>query len=694
MKRRDFLHGASWTTIFWGLSLGSPVGADSLSDRRLGRSLNSLLAASQHHPWQNIAAPTARKFALLVGLNRYADSSFPPLAGCLTDLKLQQQLLCHRYGFKPTDILTLADEQATISNFQAAVTTHLINQVQPGDVVVFHFSGYGTQVQGEAALVLFDRVLPLTQWQVWLRSLPTPFITTILDTSFVAEPTPLTPNSPSRSLPVTPPILITPIPLEPSSIDQSNKLDKLDQLNQSLIPSNQTDQTDQEFIPSLPGILLRATVPSQEALEIFGDGFTAGLFTYTFTQKLWQSNPEIGGGNLEKVNGSFKPSTPQSPAPKSSNLGSKHNLPAFFLPPELTAPADGVVMEVAENTATLWLGGLPSQVLNSYGVESLMGAIALPSPIPELSEDNSSEKINSPADSVDTADSVIFQISDRTGFQAKAKILSPEISPKAGTLVQELVRALPHQMPLQIAFDRQLTRVERVDATSAFAYIPEISLGKGSTDYLFTIRNGSYGLSNWQGDLLPHTQGQAGEAVKSAVSRLKRQLHSLLATKLLYLTENSGYQRANHPQVQMTKDAHNPQQYWLENGSDRPLWGLIFCTTTELWVLGSDSGISGITTYELLPHARISVAIPKKLTNTRNIYGVFSSRPLDRTLEMLKTLDPDSKSIALKLSQPLPIVKAIYQDLQTPDPTAFPISSSDNYILDINTWVTFWLGAT
>jgi hypothetical protein len=90
-----------------------------------------------------LAQSTPRKLALLVGINQYKDA---PLQGCVTDVNLQQQLLIHRFGFNPKDILILTDEQATRQGILNAFEEHLIKQAKPGDVVVYHFSGHGSQV--------------------------------------------------------------------------------------------------------------------------------------------------------------------------------------------------------------------------------------------------------------------------------------------------------------------------------------------------------------------------------------------------------------------------------------------------------------------------------------------------------------------------------------------------------------------
>src|SRR4028118_2273028 len=146
LKRREFLQQA-----------GRVLGAIGISEA-LWLQLGSRYL-------QALAQPTARKLALLVGVNKYPDS---PLHGCVTDVDLQRELLIYRFAFVPSDILTLTDAQATRDNIETAFVTHLSEQAKPGDVVVFHFSGCGSRVSlGESpgtmqnSLVPADDVLPL-----------------------------------------------------------------------------------------------------------------------------------------------------------------------------------------------------------------------------------------------------------------------------------------------------------------------------------------------------------------------------------------------------------------------------------------------------------------------------------------------------------------------------------------------------
>ena len=96
-----------------------------------------------------LAQSTPRKLALLVGVNDYP-GEISNLQGCLTDVELQRELLVHRYGFNPKDILIVSDNEALKPNRETileAFKTHLIAQAKPGDVVVFHFSGHGSLVR-------------------------------------------------------------------------------------------------------------------------------------------------------------------------------------------------------------------------------------------------------------------------------------------------------------------------------------------------------------------------------------------------------------------------------------------------------------------------------------------------------------------------------------------------------------------
>lgn len=91
------------------------------------------------------------KRALLVGCN-YPGTKVR-LSGCANDVKRMHKTLVTRFGFAESDILQLLDTnpngvQPTGANIRSYLAK-LIRGVQPGDVLVFHFSGHGVQVSSE-----------------------------------------------------------------------------------------------------------------------------------------------------------------------------------------------------------------------------------------------------------------------------------------------------------------------------------------------------------------------------------------------------------------------------------------------------------------------------------------------------------------------------------------------------------------
>ena len=132
IQRRHFLQFASTALASYGLS-----------------QINLTEQATRYG--KVIAQSTPRKLALLVGINKYPETKrFLNLRGATIDVLLQKELLIHRFGFNPNDIILLSsdepDRQPTRANILSAFEEHLIKQARPGDVVVFHFSGHGSRL--------------------------------------------------------------------------------------------------------------------------------------------------------------------------------------------------------------------------------------------------------------------------------------------------------------------------------------------------------------------------------------------------------------------------------------------------------------------------------------------------------------------------------------------------------------------
>ncbi|MBW4468917.1 MAG: caspase family protein [Stenomitos rutilans HA7619-LM2] len=546
MKRRDFLQRS-------GLTLAA-----------LGVSDLSLTSIAQRYQ-QALAAPTPRKLALLVGINQYRSM---PLYGCVTDVELQRELLRYRFGFQPSDILTLTDQQATREAIANAFVEHLIEQARPGDVVVFHFSGYGGRVALSSApgavqsgsiiqpsLVMVDE--PSTQSDgvvndlladtllLLLRSLPTDQVTTILDISHTAPDKPLQGNLRLRSRPDM-------VPAQPSEVELAFQASLLNQTNIDRARLAVQRQSGQ-----MPGVVLSAAGTEQWAAEAKWSGFSAGLFTYALTQQLWQATPAMALRlSLRRATEQVYQLGNAMQQPQLSGQKSQERpLTPYHAQPLPPWGADGVVVNLEDGgaTAQLWLGGLTAAVLEQVEPNALLRLVDQSAP------DRPSTALT------------YLQLVSRNGLMAKAKVYpgATESTLQVGQFVREQVRMVPHTVGLTIALDTNLARIERVDAVSAISAIQRVSVtiaGEQAADYVFsktqTVQptqiaalptttlpdvlptkaavQSSYALFSPGHSPVPHTTGDGGEAVKVAVKRLVPKLQTLLAAKLLNLTVNEG----------------------------------------------------------------------------------------------------------------------------------------------------------
>lgn len=614
MKRRDFFKATGWILAALGISETDWL---RLGDRY----------------YKAIASPLKRKLALLVGINQYPGNL--SLNGCLTDVELQKELLIHRFGFKSIDILTLTGGQATRAQIENAFIDHLTNQAQSSDIVVFHFSGYGRRLQlsqklgnkedqgdkGEknASSLLslnslvtadsgIDNDLPENTLKLLLQSLSTPSVTTILDTSFNL-PHVLPSYLRVRALPQLEQWQLTPEELA---------------FQQQLSDRQKTKGNFAHL--QMPGTILRAADGDKVAAEVQWTSFSAGLFTYALTQYLWEfTSPNSIQVNLGRIGGVVEQIGKQT---KGKSVDTRSLLK---ISDSTNVGADGVVKAIEDDgkIAQLWLAGLPATVLEYYGANSRLAIVTPQNPSQEIEENLKS--------------TIQLQVRARTGLTAKAQIISNNAahSLQVGQLVREAIRVLPRNISLNVALGPSLERIERVDATSAFASIARVSLITASdvpVDYLFgrvqeaktpegtTLAANRYGLFSLDRRLIPNTAGEAGEAVKLAVQRLTPKLRSLLAAKLWQLTNNPGSSRLGvkatlevidaeklvvmeqhaerSPLQTSSKSLQNislqlPEipvnsriQYRVQNYSDFPVY---------LLLLGLDSSKSAIALYPLQP---------------------------------------------------------------------------------------------
>lgn len=86
-----------------------------------------------------------KKKAFLVGINRYPDPR-NNLKGCVNDVLLMAKMLKEQYDFQSGDVQLLTDKRATTAAIRSGLE-QLVSGAKPGDSLVFHYSGHGTQVR-------------------------------------------------------------------------------------------------------------------------------------------------------------------------------------------------------------------------------------------------------------------------------------------------------------------------------------------------------------------------------------------------------------------------------------------------------------------------------------------------------------------------------------------------------------------
>jgi Caspase domain/Domain of unknown function (DUF4384) len=673
-----------------------------------------------------LAESNPRKLGLLVGINQYPQNS--GLGGCLTDVELQKELLIHRFGFNSSDILTLTDEQASREFIETAFYDHLIKPSKAGDAAFFHFSGYGSRVKSgiwQNALVPVDGINPQDSKIVnylledtllsMMRSLPTERVIAVLDTSYY-----------------------TPSISKPSGLRiRARQTPAQSQLQAAAI--------EQQYGATSPsgtnGIVITATSdPNQVAAELVFSGFIAGLFTYTLTQYLWEITP---------------PSTIQVSLSSISNyihkLGSKQQATLLnpqknqltrtvitdnFLSDSFTG-AEGVLTDIEEDgkTVYLWLGGIPPQVLEYYGVNSRL--------------------------TVKDGKSTQLVVRSRTGLTVKAQLLDNDSKSKitsllkVGQLVQEAVRVLPRNIGLAVALDTGLERIERVDAISAFSSMPRISsvvAGEQPADYVFGKLQktpSGYGLFSLGSELMANTAGEFGEAAKVAVQRLGTILPTLLAAKLWRLTDNEGSSRLAvkgslevintiSSRVIMQKETlrilgsensfpklipgdststtprvpiGSRMQYRLQNLSDRPIYLMLVGFNSSgraiaLYPWQNSLGVNPSASKPPFKDVIISpgetLIVPQSISTAEWMipgptaewehHVIFSTAPFVQTLialEAAKSPTTEQQPVGTLLN-PLEVAQALLQDLHnaSAEKTENQIAATDSYVLNVNNWAS------
>lgn len=335
--------------------------------------INQILFQQQAERYGKVLAQnTPRKLALLVGINQYTSQA---LEGCLNDIDLQRNLLIHRFGFNPQDIYVVADKDATRAGILTAFEEILIKQAKPGDVVVYHYSGHGSQIFDPNPIVVepgkeglngtfvpVDGSLPVGYPEVGgavpdimghtlfllMSALKTENVTVVLDSCFAGG---ATRDRRVRSRDGGKKILV-------SNQEKAYQKEWLSRLNMS-----PTDFVKGYRQGVAKGMVLAATSPTQLAREMNVNGFKCGFFTYLLTHYLWRED-----SNIERIFPKVISEIPEKfqQVPRYEvKVGRDYQLqpPYFINSPK--SPAEAIVTKVSGDNAFLWLGGVDLRKVES-----------------------------------------------------------------------------------------------------------------------------------------------------------------------------------------------------------------------------------------------------------------------------------------------------------------------------------------
>jgi hypothetical protein len=260
-----------------------------------------------------LAQSTPRKKALLVGINTYTGVSkgeWLPLQGAINDVDLQYELLTLRFGFHPNDVHVLKDKEATRDGILQAFQTHLIQDTKPGDVVVFHFSGHGSNVIDpdkvhdedglSGTIVPYDNELPIGYPNVGgevnditagtlfllMAAVNTENLTVVLDSCYAGAG--VRGNLVVRSRPGQFELALRGNQRTSKlSMNEAEKAYQEKWLKDLKLPRERWLQLRKGQIAN--GVAILAAQRNQQAMDaVFADDVHAGVFTQALTRYLWQ----------------------------------------------------------------------------------------------------------------------------------------------------------------------------------------------------------------------------------------------------------------------------------------------------------------------------------------------------------------------------------------------------------------------
>ncbi|MFB2879583.1 caspase family protein [Floridanema aerugineum] len=539
IKRRNFLYMVSWAIASLGISQCKI------------REKNTAYSVYLNRGTTN----SSRRLALLIGINNYASNSqITTLQGCLTDVELQRNLLIYHFGFNPQDILVLTNSQATRQGILTAFEEHLIKQAKPGDVVVFHYSGHGSQVADSdrdfpdglnSTIVPFDSSRPannsggivqdITGRTLFLlmSALQTENVTFVLDCCHSG-------GAKRGNLQVR--AIKGGQEFQPSPEEIAYQQKWLSRLN--LTPAEFKQQRRKGVAK---GVVITATNRDQLAADYPFNGFSAGAFTYLMSQHLWQENsqqplrkilPNIGRSTNQL---SFTMQTPEYEIKPGSTNDQK---PIYFLD-KVASAAEALITKIDGEFVEMWLGGIDSESLAAFEKAAIFAVV-----------DGNNRTIGE------------IQMESRQGLVGRGKLLNKvsQGTIQPGAFCLEIVRGIPQNFSLKVGVDPSLDKDTKIafNALSALPRIQALPLQQGEVHCIFgrmteayhqkllSSKNsaplpaiGSLGLFSVGGEVIKDSFGVAAETVTDAIKRLQAKLRALLAIRMVKMSLNTNSSRLN-----------------------------------------------------------------------------------------------------------------------------------------------------
>jgi Caspase domain/Domain of unknown function (DUF4384) len=640
LKRRQFLQFAASTIATLGLS-------------QLDLQHQSLRYA------RAIAQSTPRKRALLIGVNNYAqDIRFTHLKGCTTDVQLQRELLIHRFGFSPDDVLILTDDtptKPTRNNILAAFKEHLIAATQPGDIAVFHFSGHGDRVldpnpirqeNGEpvrfnSTFVPFDSKVDRNDDTVpdimgktlflLASQINTEHVTLVLDSCHSGGGTRGNIRIRSRSG--------DHIDRKPASIELEYQQRLMEQLQ---LTPEQLMQRRSESVAQ--GVVIASAQRDQKAFDAQFNfsgqaadasfsGFDAGVFTYFMSQYLWQETATAESA-IAQVGRSLQGQFSQQPLVDPKKGSGFERQPMYFVTAQRSSqisPAEAVMIGSNGDRGTIWLGGIERNSLATFEA----GAMFTP--------------VGSTAE---------VRIVSRQGLIAEVESSVPL---PAGTLLQESARTIPQNFALRIGLDPSLKNdtVLAQRTLQSLRRIQPVPFQSGNTPYSGEVqyilsrmtqayqaqflRNsvthlpavGSMGLfSQGLDEIIPDSFGSVTENIEAAIDRLSSKLTALAATRLVKLVLNA---RASRLKLEAVIQKQNGQALIAQaftprggtqptlSGDRSPLQSLTLCDAFQIKLINHESTPLYVCVLGIDASDAMTLLFPNQFSATRDTSLVQSN---------------------------------------------------------------------